>query len=210
MKVVEEYILVNFEFLREKPRERKQISDSTPTRGSEAEARGGAEAQGGPAAHVSPSGLLLLHEAATEAALLGQRPGRPLSGPGAHGAAGRPQPPLPDSNTELHSSVVALRGVCFRPELSPGFFADSWPRTPPPAAFPFTFCNGSSRVMELKAGRQANGRHHFGRRDARKRRALIGCVGMRGGATATGCFPGGFRSPRLSLLCSAWIRPHWK
>lgn len=37
--------------------------------------------------------------------------------------------------------------------------------------------------MKLKAGRQANGRHHFGLRNARKRRALIGCVGTRGGAT---------------------------
>lgn len=144
--------------------------------------------------------------------MLRQGPGRPLSWPLGPRAAGRPQPPLSrfEHRTAFFSRhrfarrLLQARAVPVFPSPTHG------PGPPPPAAFPFTFCDGSSRVMELKAGRQANGRHHVGRRDARKRRALIGCVGMRGGATATGCFPGCFRSPRLSLLCSARIRPHWK
>lgn len=36
--------------------------------------------------------------------------------------------------------------------------------------------------MELQAGLGANGRRHFGRWGARKRRPLIGCVWTRGGA----------------------------
>lgn len=65
--------------------------------------------------------------------------------------------------------------------------------------------------MELKAGRQANDRHHFDRRDPRKRRALIGCVGTRGGATRVPAQPASVPAQPASVSALfARIRPHWK
>lgn len=117
--------------------------------------------------------------------MLRQGPGSPLSWPLRPRAAGRPQPPLSRfdhrkaffSRYPFARRLLQARAVPVFPSPTHG------PEPPPPAAFPFTFCNGSSRAIELKAGRKANGRHHFGLRNARKRRALIGCVGTRGGAT---------------------------
>lgn len=82
-----------------------------------------AEAQRGRAADVSPSGILLLHEAAAGSCSCcsvgwGDRSSAPR----------RPEPRahlsrlFPGSTTELFSSVaVALRGVFFRPGASPCF-----------------------------------------------------------------------------------------
>ena len=145
--------------------------------------------------------------------MLRQGPGRPLSWPLRPRAAGRPQPPLSrfEHQTAFFSRhrfarrLLQARAVPMFPSPTHG------PRPPPLAAFPFTFCNGSSRAMELKAGRQANDRHHFDRRDPRKRRALIGCVGTRGGATRVPAQPAAVPAqPAAVSALFARIRPHWK
>ena len=170
--------------------EKGNTSDSTPTRTPGFALASGlwgcsAQARRGRAADVSPSGLLLLHEAAAGGCSCCGT-GRGDLSP----ALRSPEPRadlsrlFPGSTTELHSSAAAaLGGVLFRPGLSPCFLRRLIAyNPPPPAAPPFTFCNGRSKAMKLQAGLRANGRRHFGRWGARKRRPLIGCVRARGGA----------------------------